>query len=399
MATSVMPAGTSPQQPSSTKSWTRRLIIGMAIIAWIAIAGVAFWLIGLIASPLMLMLLSILIAYILSPMVKLFRRIMPNALAILLSYIVVLVVVVLFLYYVIWTAIAQLVSLIQSIQQNWPAIVQRLQPLVDLLQQAGVSQQQFQISGQQLVDRLAGIIGQLIPLASGVFSSFITIIIVTSLSVYFIVDGGRITRWLRTRTPIKQRTQLTYFLDILNRTMGNFLRGQILAATITTVIMGVGLWLIGVPYAMLLALVVFVFEFVPQIGSYISAAIIVIFAFITKGWQIGLIVAVFSGIVQGGIDGQILIPRILGGAVGLHPIVSMFALLVGATLFGLPGAILAAPVVGIAQIFLVSWWRAWKQAHPDDFPDEESADSPEEGKVPKGKLPESRRPGAGPLPA
>jgi predicted PurR-regulated permease PerM len=152
--------------------------------------------------------------------------------------------------------------------------------------------------------------------------------------------------------------------------MGAFLRGQLLSAALATIIVGLGLFVIGVPYAMLLTVVVFIFEFVPQIGSYISGAIIIIFTFMTSGWQIGLIVALFSTFVQGVLQGQILQPRILGGAVGLHPIVSMFALLVGAALFGLPGAILAAPITGIVQVFVISAWHTWKQAHLEQFPEE-----------------------------
>lgn len=376
MSASTEHPATTPDSGNPRPDWPRRLIISLTVLAWIAIAGIAFWFIGLIGYPLILMGISLLIAYVLYPLVKLLKRVMPGALAILISYLAVLVGLFLILYYVFWVALTQLISLIQQAQKNLPAMLQRLQPLIDTLKQVGVTPQQFIASGQQFLNEVVHFAGSLLPLAFSLFGLVISCIIITSSSIYFILDGTRILHWLRTKPPHKQRVRIAFFLDTLDKIMGAFLRGQILAATITTIIMGVGLYLIGVPYALLLALVVFIFEFVPQIGSYISAAIVILFAFISRNWQVGIIVAIFSGLVQGGLDGQILIPRILGGAVGLHPVVALFALLVGAVLFGLPGAILAAPIAGIAQIFLTSAWRTWQQTHAEEFLEESSTSQP-----------------------
>ena len=369
IATRVEHLPAEPQGKSSDTQRMRRLVFALTVLAWITIAGIVCWLLSLIIYPIMLMVISVIIAYVLYPLVKLLRKIMPNALAILIAYLGVLVGLLLIFYYIVLTAVAQLFNLFQNIQHNLPTIIARLQPIVAKLEQVGLSKQQFAVSSKQLLNQVLAVTSKLLPLTSTLFSLVITCIIITSLSVYFMLDGRRVTTWLHTRLPLKYRARTAFFVDTLNGIMGAFLRGQLLAATITTCIVAIGLAIIGVPYVILLAVVVFIFEFVPQIGSYISAAIIIAFAFITKGWQIGIIVAIFSTIVQGGLDGQILIPRILGGAVGLHPIISMFALLVGAVLFGLPGAIFAAPIAGIMQIFLLSAWRTWQQAHPDQFPE------------------------------
>ncbi|HZO72728.1 MAG TPA: AI-2E family transporter [Ktedonobacteraceae bacterium] len=364
--------GTSSQERPPGRNWTRRLTISLTILAWITIALVALWFLGLIAYPLLLVILSIIIAYVLYPLVKLLRRVMPNALAVLLAYLAVLIGLLLILYYVFWGAIAQLVTLMVGLQKNLPAIIERSQPMINTLQQAGISPQQFALSGEQLLKQALNVVHTLLPLAGSFFTFLISCIIITSLSVYFILDGKRTLDWLKNHAPLSRRTQVSFFLDTLNHIMGSYLRGQLTAAIITTAIVGVGLYIIGVPYAILLTVIVFIFEFVPQIGSYISSIIVICFAFATRGWETGLITAVFSGLVQGGLEGQVLQPRILGGAVGLHPIIALFALLVGAALFGLPGAIFAAPIVGIAQVFLLSAWRTWKQAHPEEFPEEEA---------------------------
>ena len=71
--------------------------------------------------------------------------------------------------------------------------------------------------------------------------------------------------------------------------------------------------------------------------------------------------------MQGIVDGQILAPRIIGHSVGLNPIISIFALLVGTSLFGLLGAFFSAPLAGVIQSFIVVGYRAWKQEHPEEF--------------------------------
>jgi len=93
--------------------------------------------------------------------------------------------------------------------------------------------------------------------------------------------------------------------------MGGFIRGQLFLGVIISAIQTIGLFLIGVPYLFFLAVIIFIGEFLPQIGAYISAAIIVVIAFLARGWQVGLIAAIFCTFVNAGLEGQILAPRII----------------------------------------------------------------------------------------
>jgi len=136
-----------------------------------------------------------------------------------------------------------------------------------------------------------------------------------------------------------------------------------------------------VPFAILIGVIVFIFEFVPQIGAYISGFIGVLFA-ATQGWEVALIYAIFVSLVQGVLDAQVLAPRILGYAVGLHLVVSFFAMLIFGSLFGLLGAILAIPIAGVASVFVYASWNAWRESHPEQFPEEkQGVDAPEVGVV------------------
>jgi len=118
--------------------------------------------------------------------------------------------------------------------------------------------------------------------------------------------------------------------------VGGLLHGVLFLATVMAIVTIVGATIIGVPFALLIGVIVFIFEFVPQVGAYISGFIGVLFA-ATQGWEVALIYLIFVSLVQGVLDAQILAPRILGHAVGLHPVVSLFAMLVFGSLFGLLG--------------------------------------------------------------
>jgi len=130
-----------------------------------------------------------------------------------------------------------------------------------------------------------------------------------------------------------------------------------------------GAYIIGVPFLVLLLVIVFICEFIPLVGSWISGFIGILFA-LTQGWQTALIYAIFVSLVQGGLDGQILAPRVFGRAVGLHPMVSLLALLADVQLFGMIGALLACPVAGITQTFITSLWKTWRESHANEFPEE-----------------------------
>jgi predicted PurR-regulated permease PerM len=141
-----------------------------------------------------------------------------------------------------------------------------------------------------------------------------------------------------------------------------------------------------VPFAILIGVIVFICEFVPQIGAYISGFIGVLFA-ATQGWEVALIYAIFVSLVQGVLDAQVLQPRIFGHAVGLHPVVTLFAMLIFGSLFGLLGAILAIPIAGVASVFVYASWKVWRESHPEQFPEEkkegekQGVDAPEVGVV------------------
>jgi predicted PurR-regulated permease PerM len=362
----------------SSNVWQRRFFIVLTLLGSIVLIAVMLWALSKIITPIILIGFSALLAYLIFPLVRFFQRHMTRILAILLSLLVVLAVVGLILYFVVVAAIEQLGSLVGLIQdlilhQERHAL---FQSSLAKLEKLGISHNQVQISGQQVIGYLRQTISGVFPLISGVFIMMLSLLLIATVAVYFIVDGPRLINWCRYKTPLKYRGFINMFLNELDHSLGDFIRGEVLLATIMSVIVGLGAFIIGVPYIFLLMLIVFVCEFIPQIGSYISGAIGIGFA-LTQGWEVALIYGIFVTVMQGGLEGQILSPRIIGGAVGLHPILSVFALLVGTSLFGLLGALFAAPAAGILQTFVRSFWEVWREQHPDQFPAEGQGQKPE----------------------
>jgi predicted PurR-regulated permease PerM len=123
--------------------------------------------------------------------------------------------------------------------------------------------------------------------------------------------------------------------------------------------------ILGVPYALLLGVLAFVLEFIPVLGTLVSGAICVLLA-LTKGWFWAIIVLAYFVFVHI-IEGDVVGPRIVGKAIGLHPVVSLVALIAGGELFGIWGALFASPVAGVLQAFLVAIWSEWRETHPQEF--------------------------------
>ncbi|GCE03661.1 AI-2E family transporter [Dictyobacter aurantiacus] len=359
-----------------TAAWTRRFLIALTIVAWmIILIGIGF-ILSKILGALITLGISALIAYVIYPLVRLLERFIPRPLAILIVYLGVLLLLLLLIYFVVLTAIGQLAALVISIQQSLPDLLQRLQPYINKLSNVNISPSQILSSGEQVLNYVLSVVGNVFPVVNSIFLLIINLIIVTSLSVYFLLEGNKTINWLREKTPLRSRGKINFFLDTLHNTMGGFIRGQMTLAAVISTIMWIGYSIIGVPYVMLIAIIIFVFEFIPQIGSYISIGIALLLTLATRGWQTALIALIFSSIVQGGLDGQVLAPRILGHAVGIHPIISIGALLIGADLFGLLGALFAAPIAGVLQIFVLAYWRSWVKQHPEEFPEKSPGNVP-----------------------
>jgi predicted PurR-regulated permease PerM len=346
--------------------WIRRVGLPLAILAWTGVALLILWLAGHVIQALLLLTFAALLAYALAPAVKLLERVMPRFLAILIVYLIVLGAFSALLYLIVSTAIAQVISLSDYVRfLLTPGKSGQLTPLEQTLRSLGLSQSQVASARDQVVASIEGFAGSVVPLLTGLVSAVLDVVLVAVLSIYLLAGGARVSDWLRQNMPMQQQGRMKLLLDTLQRVVGGYIRGQLILCGLIGLLVGVGMQVIGVPYALLLGVLTFILEFIPVLGTLVSGVICVLLA-LTKGWVIAVIVLVYFVVVHV-IEGDIVGPRIVGKIIGLHPVVSLAALIAGAELFGIAGALFASPVAGVLQALLIAIWVEWRATHPKEF--------------------------------
>jgi predicted PurR-regulated permease PerM len=192
--------------------------------------------------------------------------------------------------------------------------------------------------------------------ASGVQAGIglLTGLVLAVFLLYFILrDGAAFWAWILRRFPPETRPVIDRAGRRSWAALGGFVRGPALIALIDASLIGIGLWLLGVPLAFALAVLVFMGAFVPFVGAFVSGLVAVLVAFADEGWEIGLAVLALVVGVQF-IEGNFLQPIIQSRTVNLHPAVILLAVAAGASLFGIPGAYLAVPVTAVVFAFVAS---------------------------------------------
>lgn len=359
----------------STRSWQRRLIILLTILATLALVVMILWGISHVVTSLLVVIIAALIAYAIAPAVDLFHKVMPRSLAILLAYLIVIAILGVIFYVVVSTAILQIGVLANNVG-IWLKPDNKGQiTLLALLLKVGLTQAQITAFQQQIEGTLTNVAGSLaggiLPILGGVAGGMLNILLTIVISIYLLVDGSHAIGWIRNEMPMSRRGQLGSTIEILQRVVGGYIRGQILLCTIIGIVVGVGLFAIQFPFAVLMGVLTFVTEFIPVLGTIFAGTIAVLLALTQGGWVMAIEVLVFFVLVHL-FEGYFLAPRLIGNAVQLNPAIMLIALTVGSELFGVFGAIFAAPTAGLLQAFFIAIWIQYRQTHKDEFLDDKN---------------------------
>ncbi len=353
-----------PRAEDARTKWARRRDIPLAILAWTAVVAVVFWGASHIVRSLLILAIAALLAYALAPGVRILQRFIPRFLAILIVYLIVLGAISLFVYLIATTAARQTVSFARDI----PALLNlgtndQSNPFEQTLGNFGITHAQIVAARQQVIAQVDNVAHDAVPILRSFFDVVLDTIIVAVISIYMLIDGSRIANWVRRNAPRPARADAV--VNTLQRVVGGYIRGQFILAVLIGFLVGVGMLLFRLPYAVFLGVLAFILAFIPVLGTFVSGAICVLVG-LTHGWPIALGVLVyFLGVHV--VEGDVVGPRIVGKAVGLHPIVSLFALIAGAELFGIWGALFASPVAGVLQSLIVAIWGQWRATHPEQF--------------------------------
>jgi predicted PurR-regulated permease PerM len=172
------------------------------------------------------------------------------------------------------------------------------------------------------------------------------------VSIYLIAEAPLIHAFVLSRIPPRHRPAILGLLDEIDSVLGGFVRGQLIVAAVVGILATLALLILRVPYALLIGAWAGLADVIPYVGPFAGALPAGIVAIVDKGWGsvIGVVIA-FSAINQ--LEGQLLGPRIVSRNVHVPPLGVIFALLIGAQLFGFVGLIVAVPLAGLVRIALI----------------------------------------------
>lgn len=356
------PQGTPP--PTSGLTVWRVMVLTAAVLFVIFLAN----LLAKVVDLLFLLFIGILLATAIDPLARRLRRIGMNRPASILS-----------VYLLIFAIFGGLIAFIAP-----PIVAQSTDFVTNLPRVANNLEKRYADSKQQWVrdasrngaqklrelsdnpPDISGVLKeQALNVVSSVFGALLSIVTVILISFYWLTERSLIRRALLGFVPAHRRTRVNDIWTHIETKLGSWFRAQLILCAIIGVACAIGYFALGVEYWPLLALIAGVTEIIPILGPWIGGVPAVLVA-LTDGPVKALIVAVFIIVLQQ-IEGNILVPRIQGDAIGLSPLTVILAILAGTTLAGPLGGILAVPISAIIQVLIQDLLIARETTDEDDI--------------------------------
>ena len=326
----------------------------LVVITVLVIAGLA-WLLIQIEEILLAILIAAILAAGVAPIVSRLEKIRWTQRGVRLSRIAAIVLVFLGIIVVLLAVGALLVTpLVIETQQfiaNFPQRTAELQAQLVSLHAKYAWLPDLAVYVQRLPQELNNLSRFFAP-AAGVAFRFLggvaTVITVLFMAFYMLVEGPAIRSGFAALFPRRERAKIEEVLDQIGAKFGGWLRGQLLLGFI----IGLAAWLltslIGLPYPVLLGIVAGITELVPMVGPTLGAIPAVFLALFQPPVKILFVIAGYAAIQQA--ESNFVVPRVMRSAVGLSPLLTILALVIGGKLLGIMGALLGVPVAAALQV-------------------------------------------------
>lgn len=203
---------------------------------------------------------------------------------------------------------------------------------------------------QRLEAAIENLAGRLMSLVMSAFTNIISLIISPVLAFYFLRDHQSMRNRTLRYVPAKYRGDVQNTTRSINQALGGFFRGQILVSIFVGLFVYMGLYLLGIPYAMFIGLTAGLFDIIPYLGPILGFLPAAAFALLKSPLTVFWVLLIFVAANQ--IENGIISPKIIGDRVGLHPLVVIFAVFAGGDLLGITGMLLAVPVAAAIRVVL-----------------------------------------------
>lgn len=315
------------------------------------LAAIILWAAFLVREVLLLLYISALLAIGFSPIVRLIerQRLLPVGTRRFPRWLAILVLYVFIIGTLIGIGFLIFPPLVEQAQALWETKEKIFARAQSILVERGLMRRP--ISLEQVVqqtpvssDTVGTVFGAVRGVVGGIVG-FLTIVIVT---FYLLVDSWNIHQTFLRLFPRQQRPRVDAVTRTITMKVSAWLGGQLVLGGIIGITSGIGLWLIGIPYFYVLAVISAVGELIPVVGP-ILAAIPAVAVASTLSYQKALIVVAFF-LVQQQIENHVLVPKVMERQVGVSAVVVIVALLIGGRLLGIVGALLAVPTAAILQV-------------------------------------------------
>ncbi|BCB85523.1 AI-2E family transporter [Phytohabitans suffuscus] len=321
-------------------AWSWRLLV-LGILGWALLQVIAV--VHIVLIPLVI---ALLLSALLAPAVRWLLRLgLPRSLA-------TAVVLIGGLAAVAGTLTLVITEFIDGLPQLTESATQGIRQIQDWLQTGPLHLSDKQIDSyvdtaeKWLDDNTESLTSAGVSTATTLFEVLTGMFLVLFSTFFFLRDGGRIWRFIVRLLPLRTRWQV----DDAGRagwlTLVAYVRATVLVAFIDAVGVGIAVWILGVPFPLPLAALVFLGAFIPIVGATLSGAVAVLIALVDRGWVSALILLGAVIAVQQ-LEGHVLQPLIMGRAVAIHPLAVIVAIAAGVVLAGIVGALVSVPLVAV----------------------------------------------------
>jgi sporulation integral membrane protein YtvI len=324
------------------------LYLLMKISPWI---GIFFSFIRAVFGP---FLIAMIISYLLNPVVNLLSvRLLPRSLAVLFIYSLFIASIVILIIIMVPHLEAQLNELVEHLPE-WNARVQAMikeyndhsREVLPMGIQAGIEK-----SLARLETKVSDYVGNMMSGIGSTINQLFLLFIIPFLAFYMMKDIHSIERTFLFLLPKNKRHETISVLREMDQALGNYIRGQFLVCLVVGILAYIGYLIVGLPYALLLAALVAVFNVIPYLGPIFGAIPAIFVAFISESPRMALGVLIVNLIIQI-LEGNVISPQIVGKSLHMHPLFIIFALLVGGQVGGVLGLILAVPLFAMGKVVL-----------------------------------------------
>lgn len=363
-------------------NWQQRrdiviVIIGVGIILW------AVWgLVGQFFDAVFMLLISMAIAFLISPAVNALEKLrVPRILAALICYVIAIAALISFFYVLIYSLVNQagaFTTQIENFVNDFPTTYTNFIQFLE--KQGGIPQSSIDAAIAQIRSQVTTFAYQVttnVPIIiSTIAGAFLNFIVVIVLSFYLTLDGKRIRDSIISIVPKRWMSHALLFEDALNRVVGNYIRGQLTLAVFVGFATALVCTFTGIgEFALIFGVLGFIFETIPMVGPALASVSPVLASLLLPDpWPRTLIIVIcFVGIQT--FESNVLGPRIVGHAVGLHPVASILSLLIFAKVFGsmfgafggAMGALVATPVIAAIWVVIASIYRSYRGETPEEI--------------------------------